>query len=120
MAAGLDVLGPPVDDGQVLAALLERDRRDSTRVVAPLRVAADATELDTSGMTLDEVVDAIASLCVKFTFRSERCDVKDTIEMYRGGFVNRPGEDIPCACGRQSPVRNCTIAISGSRRRLAP
>ena len=27
-----------------------------------LRVAADASEVDTSGMTLDEVVDAVAGL----------------------------------------------------------
>ena len=61
-AAELREAGDDVDDGQVLAALLERDRRDSTRVVAPLRVAADAIELDTSGMTLDDVVDAIVGL----------------------------------------------------------
>jgi cytidylate kinase len=61
-AAELREAGDDVDDGQVLAALIERDRRDSTRAVAPLRVAADAAEVDTSGMTLDEVVDAVVSL----------------------------------------------------------
>jgi CMP/dCMP kinase len=61
-AAELRAEGEQVDDAQVLAALLERDRRDSTRAVAPLRKAADAVELDTSGMTLDEVVAAVAGL----------------------------------------------------------
>jgi cytidylate kinase len=61
-AAELREAGDDVDDGQVLAALLERDRRDSTRAVAPLRMAADAVEVDTSGMTLDEVVDAVVGL----------------------------------------------------------
>jgi CMP/dCMP kinase len=61
-AAELREAGDDVDDGKVLAALLERDRRDSTRAVAPLRVAADAAEVDTSGMTLDEVVDAVVAL----------------------------------------------------------
>ena len=58
----VDLGGLLESGGQVLAALLERDRRDSTRAVAPLRVAADASEVDTSGMTLDEVVDAVAGL----------------------------------------------------------
>ena len=61
-AAELREAGDDVDDGQVLAALLERDRRDSTRAVAPLRVAPDGAEVDTSGMTLDEVVDVVVGL----------------------------------------------------------
>ncbi len=47
-AAELRAKGDEVDEAEVLAALLERDRRDSTRAVAPLRKAADAVELDTS------------------------------------------------------------------------
>lgn len=54
--------GQDVEVSEVLAALLERDRRDSTRKVAPLRRAADAVEIDTSQMTLDEVVRAVLSL----------------------------------------------------------
>jgi len=61
-AAELRAQGDEVDEAQVLAALLERDRRDSTRALAPLRRAADAVELDTSGMTLDEVVEAVAGI----------------------------------------------------------
>ncbi len=61
-AAELRAAGEDVDDGAVLAALLERDRRDSSRSVAPLRKAADAVELDTSGMTLDEVVAAVVAV----------------------------------------------------------
>jgi len=55
-AKGEDVC---VDD--VLAALEIRDRRDSERPVAPLRKASDAVELDTSELTLDEVVDAVVA-----------------------------------------------------------
>jgi cytidylate kinase len=61
-AAELREAGDSVDDAQVLAALIERDRRDSTRAVAPLRKAADAVEVDTSGMTLDEVVEAVLGI----------------------------------------------------------
>jgi cytidylate kinase len=37
----------------------ERDARDSTREAAPLRQADDATAVDTSGLTLDEVVERV-------------------------------------------------------------
>ncbi len=40
----------------------ERDRRDATRAVAPLRPAADAVEVDTTGMSIDEVVALVVEL----------------------------------------------------------
>lgn len=46
----------------VLADLLRRDAYDASRVASPMAQAADAVGLDTTGMTIDEVVDAIASL----------------------------------------------------------
>jgi CMP/dCMP kinase len=61
-AAELQAKGDEVDEAEVLAALRERDRRDSTRSVAPLRKAAQAVELDTSDMTLDEAVAAVVDI----------------------------------------------------------
>ncbi len=46
----------------VLAAQRERDRRDSTRAASPLRPAAGAVELDTTGLTFDEVVARVLTL----------------------------------------------------------
>ncbi|GAB3498366.1 (d)CMP kinase [Nocardiopsis coralliicola] len=43
-------------------ALDRRDQLDSSRAVAPLRRTADAVELETTGLTLDEVVDLVAGL----------------------------------------------------------
>ena len=40
----------------------ERDRRDATRAVAPLRPARDAVEIDTTGMSIDEVVARVVEL----------------------------------------------------------
>jgi cytidylate kinase len=40
----------------------ERDKRDSTRDVAPLKQADDAVAIDSSGMTIDEVVSKMAEL----------------------------------------------------------
>jgi cytidylate kinase len=58
----LSVKGEGASVDEVLEALLERDRRDSEREVAPLRKAADAVEVDTSELTLDEVVDAVVAV----------------------------------------------------------
>jgi cytidylate kinase len=43
----------------VLNDLRERDTRDAARSIAPMRPAADATVIDTTGLSLDEVVDRI-------------------------------------------------------------
>lgn len=50
----------PLDE--VRADLRERDERDATRDQAPLRAAPDAVEVDTTALTIDEVVDALAGL----------------------------------------------------------
>ena len=46
----------------VAADLARRDTIDSTRAADPLTEAADAVVVDTTGMTIDEVVTAIAAL----------------------------------------------------------
>lgn len=45
---------------EVLAELVERDRRDSTRQADPLRPADDAVQVDTADLTVDEMIDALA------------------------------------------------------------
>jgi pantoate ligase / CMP/dCMP kinase len=42
--------------------IAERDRKDSTRALAPLRKAVDAVELQTDGLTIDDVLDRMARL----------------------------------------------------------
>lgn len=44
------------------SALEERDKRDAAREVAPLKPAADAVSLDSSNMTVDEVVDQVLKM----------------------------------------------------------
>jgi CMP/dCMP kinase len=46
----------------ILANLRERDRIDSSRAIAPLRAAPDAITLDTSDLTVDEVLVEISAL----------------------------------------------------------
>jgi pantoate ligase / CMP/dCMP kinase len=44
------------------AQIVERDRLDSTREVAPLLQADDAIELISDGMAIDQVIDALEDL----------------------------------------------------------
>jgi len=44
---------------QTKDAILERDRRDTGRAVSPLTMADDAVELDTTHLSLDEVISAV-------------------------------------------------------------
>jgi cytidylate kinase len=43
--------------------IIDRDYQDMHRELSPLRQAEDATLLDSSNMTIEEVVDAIIALC---------------------------------------------------------
>ena len=45
--------------------ILERDQRDSSRPVAPLRPAPDAVVIDSTGMTVEAVVDRVLALAAR-------------------------------------------------------
>jgi len=47
---------------EVEAAITERDRRDMSRDDGPLKPAADSIVIDTTGLTIDDVVDEMAIL----------------------------------------------------------
>ncbi len=51
--------GEAVSYEEILEGLRQRDHLDSTREVAPLRVAADAIVINTDGLSVDEVVQEI-------------------------------------------------------------
>ena len=58
----LQAKGAELPFDEVLADLQRRDLADSTRAVAPLRKAEDAHELDSSGLTLQDVVARVIAL----------------------------------------------------------
>ncbi len=60
--AELEAGGGSVDPDRIRRDIEERDRRDMNRAVAPLRQAEDAVLVDSSDMTIDEVVGTIAAL----------------------------------------------------------
>jgi len=58
----LRAAGRQVDPAATLAELRERDHRDSTRAVAPLRQAEDAIEIESSALSPESVVDRMVEL----------------------------------------------------------
>lgn len=52
----------PIEETGVLAALIARDEADSSRAASPLRAAADAVHIDSSALTIDEVVTQVEVL----------------------------------------------------------
>ncbi|SDH46606.1 cytidylate kinase [Pseudobutyrivibrio sp. 49] len=57
--------GLEADFDQIAKDIEERDYRDSHREISPLKQADDASLVDSSNMTIDEVVEAIINLCNK-------------------------------------------------------
>jgi len=55
--------GGDPDYHEVLAKVLERDRIDSTRSIAPLRAAEDAVVIDTDKLNADQVFERLQELC---------------------------------------------------------
>ncbi len=55
--------GIACDFDEIAKDIKERDERDSTRETAPLKQAEDAVLVDSSEMSIAEVVDAIVKLC---------------------------------------------------------
>ena len=51
--------GKSVDYGKILTEIQQRDYQDTHREIAPLRMARDAVNIDSSDMDVDEVVSAI-------------------------------------------------------------
>jgi cytidylate kinase len=57
----LKASGQPVVLSDVRSDVMERDRRDSSRPIAPLVQAADATVIDSSALGIEEVVSLIVA-----------------------------------------------------------
>ena len=57
--------GEDVSYGEVYEAIRIRDSLDSSREVSPLRKAEDAVEIDTTGLSVEEVTRRIVALCIE-------------------------------------------------------
>lgn len=59
----LKAKGEACDYDEIAKDIAERDERDMTRKIAPLRQAEDAILVDSSDLTIQEVVDRICAYC---------------------------------------------------------
>ena len=59
----LTAKGVSCDIHQIEEDIAKRDEQDMNREIAPLKQAEDAVLVDSSNMTIDEVVQAILTLC---------------------------------------------------------
>lgn len=59
----LSAKGEECDLAQIEKDIIERDKRDMEREISPLRQAEDAVLVDSSGLSVDEVVEKILLLC---------------------------------------------------------
>ncbi|MFH0918031.1 MAG: (d)CMP kinase [Candidatus Omnitrophota bacterium] len=59
----LKSLGQQVCENEVAADLANRDQIDSTRQASPLRQAPDAVYIDTTDLSIEQVVDKMFNLC---------------------------------------------------------
>lgn len=55
--------GRPADYNDILAMVIERDRIDSTRDVAPLRAADDAVVIDSNQANAEQIFEQVLALC---------------------------------------------------------
>lgn len=61
-SAELEAKGQAVDFENVMKEMAQRDKQDSERAIAPLKKAEDAKLVDTSGMSIDSVLDRLESI----------------------------------------------------------
>jgi len=61
----LQAKGEEADIEKIEQDIIERDHRDMTREISPLKQAKDAVYLDSSDMTIEEVVEKIMSMVTK-------------------------------------------------------
>ena len=61
----LTAKGMTCDINQIEEDIIKRDEQDMNREISPLKQAEDAVLVDSSYMTIEEVVDAILKLCEK-------------------------------------------------------
>ena len=69
-AAEFKARGEPVDEAAVLADILRRDERDTSRAVAPLKPAPDAEVLDTTELDIDGAFRAALAIAASKNVKS--------------------------------------------------
>lgn len=79
------------DFDEVLADLRQRDERDSSRATSPLRSADDAVQLDSTGRSIEDVIDQICDMAHAAAARSGRDEVSQGQDTAPQGSASAAG-----------------------------
>ncbi len=77
MKERLETNGIVQDLQTTIQELLDRDYKDSHRLISPLTKADDAIEIDSSDLSIEEVIDKIISLVLERGYRMENLEQKN-------------------------------------------
>lgn len=69
--------GQDVNYEDIKADIAQRDYNDSHRATAPLKKADDAIEVDTSDMTIEEVIETVANIIESKKFKAPESNIAD-------------------------------------------
>lgn len=70
-------------------ALIKRDAADSGRKTSPLKKADDAVEVDTTELTLEQVVECVVTLVEKASAEKERQDAQEGDRSEKAGQISK-------------------------------
>lgn len=73
---------------ETMEEIIVRDTKDSTRLISPLRKADDAITIDSSNMTIDEVVNKIINLANERGFKTMSNEKIYEFQNVRGRIIN--------------------------------
>lgn len=115
----LKAKGKEVSYDQVYTEMVERDKNDSTRDIAPCKPAEDAIMLDNSNMTAEETVDAVIKIVNKVKKKRKSFYMKahkvlaPVIRFFSGikihGKENIPSEGGYLLCSNHIAVRDVIL-----------
>ncbi|MBR5448826.1 MAG: (d)CMP kinase [Clostridia bacterium] len=121
--------GKEVTYEQVYSEMVERDRNDSTRDIAPCKPAEDSILLDNSDMSADETVDAVIKIVNDFKktqkkngYMRAHSVLAGLIRFFYGvkvsGLENVPDEGGYLLCANHIAVRDVFLIAASAKRQI--
>lgn len=121
--------GQMVTYEQVYSEMVERDKNDSTRDIAPCKPAEDAIILDNSDMTAEETVDAVISIVNNYKKKHKKNGymrahsvlaglIRFFYGVKRHGLDNIPKEGGYIICSNHIAVRDVLLIAASCPRQI--
>lgn len=123
-------MGKTVKYDDVYAEMVERDKNDSTRAVAPCVPADDAVLLDNSEMTFEQTVDAVLTVIKKQQKKNKKRNgymklhmllapaIKFFLRVHAHGVENIPSDGGAIICSNHIAVRDVFVLAVSAKRQI--